>query len=142
MGGDDEQRFLAEGLTDELIVEMARFKRVFVASRSATFALAEAQPDPNKIGDALSVMHVLEGQVRKIGDQLRIGLTLSRTDGGAVLWSDKIVQPFSELLNLLDQTAAKIAATVCGHLEDAGMDAARRKPPENMTAFEYLLRGP
>ena len=141
MGGDDEQRFLAEGLTDELIVEMARFKRVFVASRSATFALAEAQPDPNKIGDALSVMHVLEGQVRKIGDQLRIGLTLSRTDGGAVLWSDKIVQPFSELLNLLDQTAAKIAATVCGRLEDAGMDAARRKPPENMTAFEYLLRG-
>ena len=141
MGGDDDQRFLAEGLTDELIVEMARFKRIFVASRSATFALSDAQPDPTKVGDALFVRHVLEGQVRKIGDQVRISLTLSETERGAVLWSDKIVRPFSDLLNLLDQTAAKIAATVCGRLEDAGMTAARRKPPENMTAFECLLRG-
>ncbi|KFG70756.1 adenylate/guanylate cyclase domain-containing protein [Microvirga sp. BSC39] len=141
MGGDEDQRFLAEGLTDELIVELARFRRLFVSSRSASFAIADTNPDPVKVGNILGVRYVLEGQVRKIGDHVRIGLTLTETDGGSVVWSDKIGRPFAEILDLLDTTAAKIAATVFGRMEDAGMITARRKQPENMSAFECLLRG-
>jgi class 3 adenylate cyclase/TolB-like protein/Flp pilus assembly protein TadD len=139
MGGDEDQRFLAEGLTDELIVELARFRRLFVSSRSASFALGDA--DPVKVGTALGVRYVLEGQVGRIGDQVRIALTLIETEKGSVVWSDKISWPFTELLHLLDATAARIAATVFGRVEDAGMITARRKPPENMSAFECLLRG-
>jgi class 3 adenylate cyclase/TolB-like protein len=141
MGGDEDQRFLAEGLTDELIVELARFRRLFVSSRSASFAIADTNLDPVKVGNILGVRYVLEGQVRKIGDQVRIGLTLTETDGGSVIWSDKIARPFAEILDLLDTSAAKIAATVSGRMEDAGMIMARRKQPENMSAFECLLRG-
>jgi class 3 adenylate cyclase/TolB-like protein len=139
VGGDEEQRFLAEGLTDELIVELARFRRLFVSSRSASFALAGA--DPVNVGSTLGVQYVLEGQVRRIGDQVRIGLTLIETEKGSVVWSDKISRPFAELLDLLDKTAARIAATVFGRMEDAGMVTARRRPPENMSAFECFLRG-
>ncbi|WP_087003218.1 adenylate/guanylate cyclase domain-containing protein [Rhizobium sullae] len=139
MGGDESQRFLAEGLTDELIVELARFRRLFLSSRSASFALADA--DTVKVGNTLGVRYVLEGQVRKIGNQVRIGLTLSETEKGSVVWSDKLARPFTEVMDLLDTTSAKIAATVFGRVEDAGMIAARRKPPENMSAFECLLRG-
>jgi class 3 adenylate cyclase len=67
VGGDENQRFLAEGLTDELIVELARFRRLFVSSRSASFALADA--DPVNVGSTLGVQYVLEGQVRRISDQ-------------------------------------------------------------------------
>ncbi|WP_262031286.1 adenylate/guanylate cyclase domain-containing protein [Microvirga sp. Mcv34] len=139
MGGDEDQRFLAEGLTDELIVELARFRRLLVSSRSASFALADA--DPVKVGDTLGVRYVLEGQVRRIGDPVRIGLTLSETEKGSVVWSDKLARPFAELLDLLHATAARIAATVFGRVEDAGMITARRKPPATMSAFECLLRG-
>jgi adenylate cyclase len=139
MGGDEGQRFLAEGLTDELIVELARFRRLFVSSRSASFALADA--DPVKAGATLGVRYVLEGQVRGIGDQVRISLTLTETETGSVVWSDKIARPFAELLDLLDSTATRIAATVFGRVEDAGMITVRRKPPENMSAFECFLRG-
>ncbi|KAB0265697.1 adenylate/guanylate cyclase domain-containing protein [Microvirga brassicacearum] len=141
MGGDEDQRFLAEGLTDELIVELARFRRLFVSSRSASFAIADANPDPVKVGSTLGVRYVLEGQVRKISDQVRINLTLTETDGGSVVWSDKVARPFADLLDLLDRTAAKIAATVFGRMEDASMITARRKQPENMSAFECVLRG-
>ncbi|KLK91482.1 hypothetical protein AA309_19695 [Microvirga vignae] len=141
MGGDEGQRFLAEGLTDELIVELARFRRLFVSSRSASFALADASPDPVNVGNTLGVRYVLEGQVRKLGDQVRIGLTLTETESGSVVWSDKITRPFTEVLDLLDSVAARIAATVFGRMEDASMITARRKPPENMSAFECLLRG-
>ena len=139
--GDEEQRFLAEGLTEELIVELGRFRRLFVSSRSASFALSESDLDPVKVGEALSVRYVLEGQVKKLGEQVRINLTLSDTDAGTVVWVDKIVRPFDQLLHLLDETVGKIAASVFRRTEDASMVAARRKLPENMTAFECLLRG-
>jgi adenylate cyclase len=141
MGDDEDQRFLADGLTDELIVELARFRRLFVSSRSASFAIAETNLEPIKVGNILGVRYVLEGQVRKISDQVRINLTLTETDAGLVVWSDKVAHPFTELLDLLDRTAAKIAATVFGRMEDASMIMARRKQPENMSAFECLLRG-
>jgi class 3 adenylate cyclase/TolB-like protein len=139
IGGDEGQRLLAEGLTDEFIVELARFRRLFVSSRSASFALADA--DPIKVGTTLGVRYALEGQVRKIGDQVRISLALTETETGSVVWSDRIARPFAELLDLLDSTATRIAATVFGRVEDAGMITARRKPPENMSAFECFLRG-
>jgi TolB-like protein/class 3 adenylate cyclase/Flp pilus assembly protein TadD len=139
--GDEGQRFLAEGLTEELIVELGRFRRLSVASRSASFALADTNPDPVHVGDALRVRYVLDGQVRKIGKSIRIGLTLSETEAGSVVWSDKITRPFDDVLDVLDETVSKIAATVAGRLEDASIAAARRRPPENIEAFECFLRG-
>jgi class 3 adenylate cyclase/TolB-like protein len=138
---DEEQRYLAEGLTEELIVELGRFRRICVASRSASFALADTNPDPARVGEALRVRYVLDGHVRKVGKTIRIGLTLSETEAGAVVWSDKLTRPFENLLDMLDETVSKIAATVAGRIEDAGMVAARRRSPENIEAFECLLRG-
>ncbi len=140
-GGDEEQRYFAEGLSEELIVELGRFRRLSVSSRSASFAVAEAEPDPIKVGTALGVRFVLEGQVRKLGPRVSIALTLTETEQGTLVWSDKIQSPFEELLALVDVWAARIAATVSGRMEDAALAAARRKPPGNMTAFDCLLRG-
>lgn len=140
-GGDEDQRFLAEGLTEELIVELGRFRRLRVASRSASFALQQSNPDPVKVGETLRVQYVLDGQVRKAGDRIRIGLTLSETEAGSVVWSDKIVRQSEDLWDALDETVSKIAATVVGRMEEASMIATRRRPPENYEAFECLLRG-
>jgi class 3 adenylate cyclase/TolB-like protein len=139
--GDEEQRYLAEGLTEELIVELGRFRRLSVASRSASFALADTNPHPIDVGQALRVQYVLDGQVRRLGKSIRIGLTLSETEVGSVVWSDKINRPFEDLLDVLDETVPKIAATVVGRVEDASIVAARRRPPDNIEAFECLLRG-
>ena len=140
-GNNEDQRYLAEGLTEELIVELGRFHRLSVSSRSASFAVADSNPDPVRVGEILGVRYVLEGQVRKIGERVAISLSLSETEQNAVIWSDRIQQSFEEILTLLDKTAARIAATVSGRMEEAAMVAARRKPPENMTAFDCLLRG-
>ncbi|TRC93723.1 adenylate/guanylate cyclase domain-containing protein [Mesorhizobium sp. WSM4303] len=140
-GDYEDQRYLADGLTEELIVNLGRYRRLSVSSRSASFSMADSHPDPVRAGEVLGVRFVLEGQVRKIGERVSISLTLSETDQGAVVWSDKVHRSFDEILALLDETAATIAATVSGRMEDAAMVAARRKLPENMTAFDCLLRG-
>jgi adenylate cyclase len=139
--GSEDQRVIAEGLTEELIVELGRFRRLNVSSRSASFALAGMQMDIGKLGETLGVRYLLEGQVRQIADRVRIIMTLSDTDSGSVVWSDKIMRPFGELLSVLDEVVRKIAATVFGRLEDANMALARRKAPQNMTALECLMRG-
>ena len=72
VGADEDQRFLAEGLTDELIVELGRFRRLSVASRSATFALTGTDQDPVEVGGALRVQYVLDGQVRKTDDSFAL----------------------------------------------------------------------
>ena len=141
LGGGDDQRFLAEGLTEELIVELGRFRRLHVSSRSASFSLAGAISDPAKVGEALRVRFVLDGQVRKSGDNIRIGLTLSETEAGSIVWSDKIVRPSEELWDCLDEMVSKIAATVVGRMEETSVVAVRRRPPGNFEAFECLLRG-
>ena len=141
VGADEDQRFLAEGLTDELIVELGRFRRLSVASRSATFALIGTDQDPVRVGGALRVQYVLDGQVRKAGESFRIALTIAETDAGAVVWTDKLVTSAKELWASLDETATKIAATVVGRVEEASMIALRRRPPENYEAFECMLRG-
>jgi TolB-like protein/Flp pilus assembly protein TadD len=140
-GDNEDQRYLAEGLTEELIVELGRFRRLSVSSRSASFTIADSHPDPVKVGQALAVQYVLEGQLRKIRERITISLTLSETDRGTVVWSDKIQRDFEEVLGMVDETAAQIAATVSGRMEDASILAVRRKPPENMSAFDCLLRG-
>ena len=139
--GDEDQRFLAEGLTEEVIVELGRFRRLSVASRSASFALADSNPNPVSGGERLRVRYVLDGQVRKIGKNIRINLTLSETEAGSVVWSDKVTRPFETLLDTLDEAVSKIAATVVGRMEDASIVTARRRPPDNIEAFECFLRG-
>lgn len=138
---DEDQRYLAEGLTEELIVELGRFRRLSVSSRSASFTIGDSHPDLVRVGEALGVRYVLEGQLRKIRERVSIGLTLSETVQGAVVWSDKFQRSFEEILSLVDETAAKIAATVSGRMEEEEIVAARRKPAENMTAYDCLLRG-
>ena len=140
-GDHEDQRYFAEGLTEELIVELGRFRRISVRSRSASFAVADFHSDPVKLGEILGVRYLLEGQVRKIGERARSASRCRKPIRGRWLWSDKIQRSFEELLALVDETAARIAATVSGRMEDAAMMAARRKRPENMTALDYLLRG-
>ena len=75
--GNEDQRYLAEGVTEELIFELGRFKKLFVTSRSATRALAAAY-DPQTVGDRFGVRYVLTGTVRQLGSRIRLSLSLSR----------------------------------------------------------------
>ncbi len=99
-GDNEDQRYLAEGLTEELIVELGRFHRLSVSSRSASFAIADLHPDSMRVGEILGVQFVLEGQVRKLGERVSISLTLSETDQRTVVWSDKIQR--DDILALVD----------------------------------------
>jgi TolB-like protein len=137
----EDVRFLADGVTEDLILELGRFRRLFVTSRTASAVLQNENRDPVTIGDALGVRYVLSGTLRKSGARVRINLSLTETGEGRIVWNDRIERPFETLLDTVDEIVAKVAATVMGRLEDADIAAARRQRPESMSAYECHLRG-
>ncbi|MDH3580615.1 MAG: adenylate/guanylate cyclase domain-containing protein [Hyphomicrobiales bacterium] len=140
-GGDEEQRYFADGLTDELNVELARFKEIFVSSQSASSSYEPKTVDPRVVGRELGVKHVLIGQVRRIGDQIRISVRLLDAENGQTIWAERYSRRWTELFDLLDELVSRIAATIVGQLEAAGIAEVRRKRPEDMDAYDCLLKG-
>ncbi len=137
----EDVRFLADGVTEDLILELGRFRRLFVSSRTASAVLQNGNRDPVAVGDALGVRYVLSGNLRRMGARVRINLSLAETSEGRIVWSDRIERPFETLLDTLDEIVAHVAATVIGRLEEADIAAARRQRPESMSAYECHLRG-
>jgi TolB-like protein/Flp pilus assembly protein TadD len=140
-GGDENQQYFADGLTDDIIVELARFKKLFVSSRSASFAYGTQGIDPRQVGRELGVKHILEGQVRRLGNQVRISVRLISVQSGEHLWAERFDRPFDDLFEIFDELVSRIVGTIVGRVEAANMAEARRKRPEDRTAYDYLLRG-
>jgi class 3 adenylate cyclase/TolB-like protein len=139
--GNDDQHFLADGIAEELIIELGRFRKLSVTSRSATRALEGADPDPQTIGERLGVRYVLTGAIRQLGSRIRLSLTLTETETGTVVWSERQSRSFDELVEGIDEVVSHIASTVLGRIEERDIAAARRLRPESMTAYEFHLRG-
>jgi len=138
--GCEDQKFLAEGLAEELIFELGRFRKLFVVSRSATLSL-EDDAEPRSVGQKLGVRYALAGSLRSFSDQTRLTMSLVETESGSIVWSDRSSKPLRELIDQLDELVSRIAATVLGRIEDADIAATRRLKPDSMTAFEFHLRG-
>ena len=135
----EDQRFLAEGLTDDLTLELGRLKSLFVSSRTASAVLLTR--DPVEIGKSLGVHYVVAGSVRKLGPNIRFNLSLTETGQGHIVWSDRIHRPFEEILDVIDEITARVAATVSGRIEQAELAAVQLKRPESMSAYEFYLMG-
>ena len=101
---DEDQRFLAEGITEDLILELSRRRHLFVSSRSASFALDS--PDPVEIGRKLGVLYVLSGSLRKLGGRIRLNLSLSESESGRTIWSSRVDQSFDEIWDAMDEVTA------------------------------------
>jgi TolB-like protein len=140
-GGDENQQYFADGLTDDIIVELARFKKLFVISRSASFAYVTQSIDALQVGQELGVKHILKGKVRRLGNQVRISVRLINVQSGEHLWAERFDRPFDDLFEILDELVSRIVGTIVGRVEASDMAEARRKRPEDRTAYDYLLRG-
>ena len=140
-GRDEDQTYFAEGLTEELIVELGRVRRLHVASRTATSNYLNRDVDPTVVARELGVAFVLEGATRRMGKTVRLSLTLVDGETGKTVWSDRITRQFEDLFELLDEVVSRMAALIMGRVEQNAIEAARRKRPENMQAYDYVLRG-
>ena len=141
MSNDPEQDYLADGMSEDLITGLAKFKDLFVVSCNASFAYRDRNVDPRQVGRELGVSYCLEGSVRKLGPRIRITGQLISTKNGEHVWADRHDCSLDELFDVQDEIVGSIVSTVVGRMELDAAAAARRKKPKDMAAYDCVMRG-
>lgn len=138
---EPDQTFFAEGIAEELIANLSRFRRLSVIARASSFAFRDSATSARTIGQRLGVRFLLYGRVRRAGASIRVAAELVEAGSEAVLWVERYDQPADQIFGLIDELSASIVASTVGHLEDALLRRAKRRPTSKLASYELFLRG-
>jgi TolB-like protein len=140
VGGNPEQDYFADGIVDDLITALSRFRTFAVLGRSASFAYRNRSVDTRQIAAELGVSYVLEGSVRRAGDRLRISAQFADGSSGASLWAQQFDGTAEDVFDFQDRIAEGIVGIVEPHIHLAELDRGRRERTGNATAYDLYLR--
>jgi TolB-like protein len=141
MSGDPEQEYFANGMVEEIITALSRFRNLFVIARNSSFTYKGRPVDVKKVGQELGVRYVLEGSVRRAGNRVRIAGQLIDASTDAHLWADRFEGALEDVFDLEDKVTASVVGAIAPKLEEAEIERAKRKPTESLHAYDYYLRG-
>jgi adenylate cyclase len=136
-----DQEYFCDGIAEEIISNLSRIRGLRVSSRTSSFAFKSKTEDVRSIGKKLGVATVLEGSVRKSGNQIRISAQLIKTDDGCHLWSEHYDRELKDIFAIQDEIARSIAATLKIALTPRESSAIGRAPTTDLEAYDYYLRG-
>jgi adenylate cyclase len=139
MSGDSEQEFFADGLTEDIITELSRFHDLLVISRNSTFVYKGRAVKVQDVAREFGVDYVLEGSVRKAGGRIRVTVQLIDAETDRHIWAERYDRELEDIFAIQDEITRAIVATLQGRLEAATHDRAKRKPTDNMIAYECVL---
>lgn len=139
MSGDPEQEFFADGLTEDIITELSRFHDLLVISRNSTFVYKGKAVKVQDIGREFGVDYVIEGSVRKAGGRVRVTVQLIDAETDRHIWAERYDRELQDIFAIQDEMTRAIVATLPGRVEAAAHDRTKRKPTENMRAYECVL---
>jgi adenylate cyclase len=140
MSGDPEQEYFADGMVEEIITALSRFKWLFVIARNSSFAFRGRAVDIKEVGRRLGVRYVLEGSVRKASGKVRIAGQLIDAVTGAHIWADKFERDLTDIFALQDEVSVAVVSAIQPKLLQTEIEMATRRPPENLTAYDLCLR--
>ena len=141
MSGDPEQEYFSDGITEDIITELSRFRSLFVIARNSSFHYKGQSPRVQDVGRELGIHYVVEGSVRRAGNRVRITAQLVEAESGNHLWAERYDRDLENIFDVQDEVVQEIAASVPGQLNVAAMDRARRRSAESLSAYDCLLRG-
>jgi adenylate cyclase len=139
MSGDPEQEFFADGLSEDIITELSRFHDLLVISRNSTFVYKGKAVKVQEVAREFGVDYVLEGSVRKAGDRIRVTVQLIDAETDRHIWAERYDRQLEDVFAIQDEMTRAIVATLQGRVEAARHDRAKRKPTDNMVAYECVL---
>jgi TolB-like protein len=140
LSGDPEQEYFADGMVEDIITALSRFRNLFVISRNSSFTYKGHAVDVKEVGRELGVRYVLEGSVRKAANRVRITAQLIDATTGTHLWADRFDGALEDIFALQDQVTESVVGAIAPKLERAEIERAQRKPTENLDAYDYYLR--
>jgi adenylate cyclase len=139
MSGTPEQEYFADGLTEDILTDLSRFRELFVISRNTSFKYKGQVVDVKRVAREIGVQYVVEGSVRRAGNRVRVTVQLIDAESDHHVWAERFDRDLEDIFALQDEITAAIVATLPGRLEAAARSRAERKPTANMAAYECVL---
>jgi eukaryotic-like serine/threonine-protein kinase len=141
LSAEPDSTYFSDGMTDEITTKLSKIQGIDVASHSSVSALKATDKSATEIGKALGVRYLLEGSVRKAGDQVRINVHLIDSTTGFQVWADDFIGEMKDVFSLQEQTALKIAGSLNLKLSPQEQQAIQHRYTENPQAYDAYLRG-
>nr|WP_233288132.1 adenylate/guanylate cyclase domain-containing protein [Bradyrhizobium brasilense] len=139
MSGDPEQEYFADGMVEEIITALSRFKWLFVIARNSSFTFKGRAVDIKEVGRRLGVRYVLEGSVRKAAGKVRITGQLIDAVTGTHIWADRFERDLTDIFALQDEVTVAVVSAIQPKLLQIEIGLSARRP-ENLTAYDFYLR--
>ncbi len=140
ISGDKEQDYFADGMTDDIIGELSRYDELFVIARHSTFVYRDKSISTQQIANELGVQYILEGGVRRAGNNIRIATHLTDAIAGNQIWSERYDRVIGDIFAVQDEITAVIVNTLVGHLERQQFKRAMAKGADAVNAYDHALR--
>jgi adenylate cyclase len=141
LSGDPEQDYFTDGVVDDIITALSRFRYWFVIARNSSFTYKGRAVDIKKVGRELGVRYVLEGGVRKAAGKVRITCQLVDAATGLNLWADRFEGDLTDIFVLQDEVAVKVISAVGPKVTRTEIEWAAQQAPRNLSAYDLHLRG-
>jgi len=141
LSNDPEQEYFAEGMVEEIVQALTRFKDLFVIGSGSTFAFKSRSVSPQEAARILGVRYVLEGSVRKAGNRVRITASLTDATAGAQIWTNRFEDTLDDVFALQDRVALATAGAIEPTVSAAEMARAVRRPTGDLGSYDLYLRG-
>jgi adenylate cyclase len=141
LGAEGGSDYFADGLTEDIISALGRFRELSVMSLGAVFAYKGKHPSPMEVGRDLKVRYVVEGFIRRGPERIRVSLSLTDTDRSAVLWSEKYEAEPKDILAVQDQITRRITGALALRVTSIELARSAAKPPNSLEAYDLVLRG-
>jgi len=140
LSGDPEQEYFADGVVEEIITGLSRIKWLLVIARNSSFTYKGKAVDVKQVGRELGVRYVLEGSVRKAAERVRISAQLVEAENGAHLWAERYDRQLEDIFALQDEMTLSVVGAIEPSLREAEIKRVTRKRPDNLHAYDLVLR--
>ena len=141
LSNDPEQEYFADGITEDLITDLSKIAGLFVIARNSTFAYKGKSVNVHQVAEELGVRYVLEGSVRRSGDQIRINAQLIDATSGGHVWADRYDGQLSDVFGLQDKVTRNIVTALSVQLTASDKERFARKQTDNAEAYDEFLKG-
>jgi TolB-like protein len=140
IGGEPEQDYFSEGISEDIITALSKLRWFYVIARNSSFIYRGKSVHHRQIGEELGVGYVVEGSVRKDGDHVRITAQLVDVVTGSHLWAERYDRSLADVFAVQDEITQAVVAAIEPQLYAAEDFRARRKAPDNMAAWDLVMR--
>jgi TolB-like protein len=140
MSGDPEQDYFSDGVTEDIITELGRFRELIVIARNSSFRFRGETVDAAEVGGKLGAHFLVEGSVRKAGNRVRVTAQLIEVSSGNQSWAERYDRNIEDIFAVQDEVVSTIVATLIGRLVLGRAEQSRRKSPQLWEAHDYFLQ--